>query len=881
MFRPFLLLGLVALASCGGGSTGPNPQPPPPPPPAPTVSVAPPTLTLTVGETGQLNATVTGSSASVTWSSSATGVATVSQTGLVTAAGVGTATITASLTGQSNIQGTATVTVNAPPVAIGVTGITQNGQAVTLTDVKKTITFAVDLTVPATFNGSARVLLGTKVAGSVPIVNGVAASPGATAVGAAAPALGVASIQVATTPVDVVSGEVIERFQNGDVTSLLQVLDANQNVVATTPGPGLRLNNATAAVVTTVNLRGLTAVRAGRTFATEAELRIGSANYGQGDISAISAGEIERVEVLTGPAQKIVFGGNAVGGVIDVILRNNVDPASGGTRNAGEGTYRVLRANATIGTVTGPIDILNLDPIAGVNLVRAEWNLDALPPRIPFDKTTLQLGSTTAWINQDDPLADRLAAAGLTWTGTNPTVIDEGAGGVTCGIHYSTNGVNFSSNPILKGGDIGFETPSPTLRLRLQCTDALGQLRLQPVTNGITTSSQQIGTDFTKPILTFQNNRGAELGFGALSVNPTLGLPLLYSGTDPGGSGLAATDPYRVKVLRGFDGATPQQECFGGTFLNDMCMGLPFALDRYVPVFGTGSSEYQLKVGVKDRAFNFSGYQTRQTILDVTDPVPSGLSLDATLTAGLTFSLGWTFTDDLEVAGTAYGIGYQGVTTVPVFGYQVQGSAFDGIWKKSATISHNLKFSASLEQLSLQTNGFYYPTGIERKASSLLYGGVDIAGNGGWLVANIAPRITYDFTSFRVGATGLDRIEFTQPSVTLCYDPSGTANCLGNPRSAAINIDAYYPAGGVSRIDEMFLAKVSMLEGQETALLFDQPMTTTRQNFGSFFIDRYSFNLSGNRYLPGNYQLTFYGKDVKGNLLEGRRIPYTVISAQF
>ncbi|MCC7132626.1 MAG: Ig-like domain-containing protein, partial [Gemmatimonadales bacterium] len=366
MFRPFLLLGLVALASCGGGSTGPNPPPPPPPP---TVSVAPPTLTLTVGETGQLNATVTGSSASVAWSSSSTGVATVSQTGLVTAAGVGTATITASLTGQSNIQATAAVTVNAPPVAIGVTGITQNGQAVTLTDVKKTITFAVDLTVPATFNGSARVLLGTKVAGSVPIVNGVATSAGATAVGAAAPALGSATIQAATTSVDVVGAEVIERFPNGDVASVLQVLDANQNVVATTPGPGLRLNNATAAVVTSLRLRGQTATRDGRLFATEAELGIASANFGQGDISAISAGEIERVEVLTGPAQKIVFGGNAVGGVVDVILRNNVDPASGGTRNAGEGTYRFLRANATIGTVTGPIDILNNDPLAGVNLV--------------------------------------------------------------------------------------------------------------------------------------------------------------------------------------------------------------------------------------------------------------------------------------------------------------------------------------------------------------------------------------------------------------------------------------------------------------------------------------------------------------------------------
>ncbi len=884
MSRPIVLLGLAALAACGGGSTGPNPPPPPPPPPPPTVAVAPPTLALTVGQTGQLTATVTGSSAAVAWSSSASGVATVDQAGLVTAVSAGTATITASLTGQTNIQGTSAVTVSAPPVSIGLTGVTQNGQPVVLTDVKKTVTFAVDLTVPAAFNGSARVLLGTKVAGSVPIVNGAvttsSGSPDAPARSAAT--LVTASIAAATTPVDVVSGEIIERFPNGDVAAVLQVLDATQNVVATTPGPTLRLNNGTAAVVTGVTLRGTTAVRDGRTYASGAEFTIGSANYGQGDISALSAGEIERVEVLTGPAQKVIFGGNAVAGVINVILRNDEDPANGGTRNAGEGAFRLLRANATIGSVTGPVDILNNDPIAGVNLPTAGWNLDALAPRVPFDKATLQLGSATAWINQNDLLVDRLADAGLTWTGTSPTVIDEGAGGVDCLIHYSTNGGStYLTTPILKGGDIGFETPSPTLRLRLQCTDALGQIRLQPITNGITTTSQSIGTDFTNPTVTFQNSRGLEVGLGDWSVNPSAGTPLFFTGADAGGSGLLATDPYRVKVLRGFEGITPAQECFGGTFITDMCRGLPLSLDRYVPSFGTESAEYRLKVGVKDRAFNFSGYEVRRVIRDVTDPIPSGLSLDATLTAGLPFSLGWTFTDDLEVAGTAYGIRYQGVTAVPVFGYQAQGTPFDGTWKKSATISHSLNFSASLEQVSLGSNGFYYPNGVERKAAGLLYGGVDVAGNGGWLSADIASRINYDFTSFRVGATGLDRIEFTAPSVTLCYDPSGTANCLGHPRSAMINVDAYYPTGGVSRIEEMYLAKVSALDGQETALLFDDPMTTTRQTFSGFFVDRYSFNLSGNRYLPGTYQLTYFGKDARGNLLEGRRIPYTVIQAQF
>jgi len=80
-----------------------------------SVTVSPSSLSLIVGQTQQLTATAfysNNSSGNVTnsasWSSSATGVATVSNAGVVTAVGSGTATITASFGGQS---GNATVSV--------------------------------------------------------------------------------------------------------------------------------------------------------------------------------------------------------------------------------------------------------------------------------------------------------------------------------------------------------------------------------------------------------------------------------------------------------------------------------------------------------------------------------------------------------------------------------------------------------------------------------------------------------------------------------------------------------------------------------------------------------------------------------------------------
>jgi uncharacterized protein YjdB len=83
-----------------------------------SVTVTPGAADLTVGETEQLQASVSASNCSetpaTTWISSAAGVATVSATGLVTAAGAGTATISATAGG---VSGTALVTVTQAAIA--------------------------------------------------------------------------------------------------------------------------------------------------------------------------------------------------------------------------------------------------------------------------------------------------------------------------------------------------------------------------------------------------------------------------------------------------------------------------------------------------------------------------------------------------------------------------------------------------------------------------------------------------------------------------------------------------------------------------------------------------------------------------------------------
>jgi uncharacterized protein YjdB len=87
------------------------------PPPVASVTVSPPSATVEVGQTAQLTATPKDASGTpltgrvVTWSSSDSGVARVSATGLVTGRAAGSATITATSEGKT---GTSAVAVTAP-----------------------------------------------------------------------------------------------------------------------------------------------------------------------------------------------------------------------------------------------------------------------------------------------------------------------------------------------------------------------------------------------------------------------------------------------------------------------------------------------------------------------------------------------------------------------------------------------------------------------------------------------------------------------------------------------------------------------------------------------------------------------------------------------
>jgi len=122
----FAVLSPAILTSCGGESSKETPHVN-----VSSVSISKASAELSVGQTLQLSATVSPSNATsktVAWSSSNAGIASVSNTGLVTALKEGTATITASAGGKS-----ATCQVTVTKAAVEVSSVSVDVSSVTLT----------------------------------------------------------------------------------------------------------------------------------------------------------------------------------------------------------------------------------------------------------------------------------------------------------------------------------------------------------------------------------------------------------------------------------------------------------------------------------------------------------------------------------------------------------------------------------------------------------------------------------------------------------------------------------------------------------------------------------------------------------------------------
>lgn len=98
-------------------------------------------------------------------------------------------------------------------------------------------------------------------------------------------------------------------------------------------------------------LRG---ANAGQTLVLIDGLRVGSSSTGATSLEAIPLDQIDRVEILRGPASSL-YGADAIGGVIQVFTKRAQGETWGGSASAGYGTYDTWNANATLRGSLGPL----------------------------------------------------------------------------------------------------------------------------------------------------------------------------------------------------------------------------------------------------------------------------------------------------------------------------------------------------------------------------------------------------------------------------------------------------------------------------------------------------------------------------------------------
>ncbi|MBL8960929.1 MAG: Ig-like domain-containing protein, partial [Gemmatimonadetes bacterium] len=343
------------------------------PPPVATVAVTLSASTLSIGQTTQAVAVLrdaagaTLSGRTISWTSSATAVATVSAAGLVSAVGAGSATITANSEGRS---GTATVTVTPAVTLTGLSLRGANGQPLDTTNVAGRIQVSVDENVPAGFRGVREIRVGTVVLARDSVV------------GASSTLARVAPVNRSldtATPVATISGDVLRS------TPLLLNGQYPLSVVLT----GAVGNNppTSTSLQTSVTLRNQDVVRIyGRPARTTL---INGRTVWSGDTEvyiedlAFSGVDLNSVQVITSPASAI-YGSVPTSGVVDIITRTSPDIGRRFTVSTGTTAFesplvgtRFLIRSLTRGGVTVNLGAI---PQLGGNAPSVDGSLLYTPP---------------------------------------------------------------------------------------------------------------------------------------------------------------------------------------------------------------------------------------------------------------------------------------------------------------------------------------------------------------------------------------------------------------------------------------------------------------------------------------------------------------------
>src|SRR5258705_9169885 len=129
-----------------------------------------------------------------------------------------------------------------------------------------------------------------------------------------------------------------------------------QEIIAQAPGVQLTsLFGGVNGAKTSVDLRGFGAFATSNTLVLINGRRLNDIDMAGVDFSTIPRDSIERIEITRGNSGAVLYGDNAVGGVINIVLKNGVGgPPVAIRAEAGVGSFNQRLANVSVSTNSGP-----------------------------------------------------------------------------------------------------------------------------------------------------------------------------------------------------------------------------------------------------------------------------------------------------------------------------------------------------------------------------------------------------------------------------------------------------------------------------------------------------------------------------------------------
>lgn len=640
------------------------------------VTVSPNADILAPGQTRQLVANVTrdpGVAGTVTWSSSATNIATVSTAGVVTAVAAGSATITAASTVDPTVTGSSAITVRPPlPATISIQKVTVTGntnQTVNFNNVAGGIDVTLNVDPGDQILQRVEVLLDGAV---VCTQNFSASESEALSLAAVFEELEAVDVicQINTSEFTQATGAV--RFFNGLHTLSARAIVQGGTQTAT-PSVTLTFNNASGFVgsITNTNTNGAgfpnssVNPNTGQSWTQGTHvLTLAGVNYACG--AALVAGACPAGQATTYTNINVTLFGKsaaatpAAGGQIYTITYSGTTGWS--STNSGLDNYQsaetgelpVINAAALSNGQNGATTLLNppggtnaaLTPIA---LIRVD-NVDpgALPvnPVVPIVAAVLPtVGTFPLWVTNTFAFAASTAAGTYYNQG-----VDSGVDQPTTTFYYIAGALPGAANScdltgmtaITAGSALAETIVSTTYRARAVTTDRLGNRVCRDLAPG-GVAGATFGADFQVPTISTTAGPANNSAFPATPVTA-----MTFTVVD-NASGFGATPVTVTSSRLNPDGTT---SCiFGTTTASVTCVAPTSQALTFDPTAGTnGQGYYTQTTSIRDQAGNVTGTTTITFLVDVTPATFSGgLSLQALYTGGASAAFNTVATDNLDL----------------------------------------------------------------------------------------------------------------------------------------------------------------------------------------------------------------------------------------